>query len=552
MKSWMKRTLSFALQLCLILSVLSFSVSATNSETEQSPATSNNWNDYNYINASRWTTPIYSYLEYENGGYTRVEAIGDVLTVERYDEQMQFLSRNDIPLELPIFGGAYLCEDYNFIVVGQENAAEDDEVEVVRIIRYTKDWARVDSVGLFGANTTVPFDAGCLRFARKDNLLFARTSHEMYTTDDGLNHQANMTFCVNITAMEMEYATYLVEFNPFGYVSHSFNQFILVDGDDVLTLDHGDAYPRSVVMHRSDLSNGIPTGWYQPETVDVFPIADSTGHYNDTGVSLGGFEYSATHYLVAGNSTSQDGGIDFRGYQRNIFITATPKDDFSAEATTVTWITDYEEGADVALGTPMLTKLNDGRFLLMWAVDDRINFCFITEDGQLDGDVYEMEGRLSDCMPILVDSKLVWYVTNYSAPEFYSIDLNDPGQDVPHEHHYAADVLEPTCALPGCITYTCDCGDSYTEYLDALGHDYADGTCTRCGDREEKLGDVNGDGAIDTTDAKLIMQYDLGMPNIGIDLSAADVNGDGVTDTTDAKLIMQLDVGMITEFPKVN
>ena len=45
------------------------------------------------------------------------------------------------------------------------------------------------------------------------------------------------------------------------------------------------------------------------------------------------------------------------------------------------------------------------------------------------------------------------------------------------------------------------------------------------------------------------MQYDLGM--IGEDelvLAAADVNGDGVVDTTDAKLIMQLDLGMIEDF----
>jgi hypothetical protein len=64
------------------------------------------------------------------------------------------------------------------------------------------------------------------------------------------------------------------------------------------------------------------------------------------------------------------------------------------------------------------------------------------------------------------------------------------------------------------------------------------------------LGDVNNDGLVDTTDAKLIMQLDLGM--IGEDdllVDVADVNGDGLIDTTDAKLIMQLDLGLITEFP---
>ncbi len=64
------------------------------------------------------------------------------------------------------------------------------------------------------------------------------------------------------------------------------------------------------------------------------------------------------------------------------------------------------------------------------------------------------------------------------------------------------------------------------------------------------LGDVNGDGLVDTTDAKLIMQLDLGLiSEADLELAAADVNGDGLVDTTDAKLVMQLDLGLITEFP---
>ena len=64
------------------------------------------------------------------------------------------------------------------------------------------------------------------------------------------------------------------------------------------------------------------------------------------------------------------------------------------------------------------------------------------------------------------------------------------------------------------------------------------------------LGDVNGDGQVDTTDAKLVMQYDLDLiDETGLELDAADVNGDGQVDTTDAKLIMQLDLGLIQKFP---
>ena len=61
-------------------------------------------------------------------------------------------------------------------------------------------------------------------------------------------------------------------------------------------------------------------------------------------------------------------------------------------------------------------------------------------------------------------------------------------------------------------------------------------------------GDVNGDGKVDTTDAKLIMQYDLGLVDeTALELAVADVNGDGKVDTTDAKLIMQFDLGLIDE-----
>ena len=83
-----------------------------------------------------------------------------------------------------------------------------------------------------------------------------------------------------------------------------------------------------------------------------------------------------------------------------------------------------------------------------------------------------------------------------------------------------------------------------------------DGKCTGCGAEEPKvdpdvlMGDVNGDGAINTRDAKLIMQLELGLIDAAnLNVAALDVNGDGAVNTRDAKLIMQLELGLITEFP---
>ena len=54
-----------------------------------------------------------------------------------------------------------------------------------------------------------------------------------------------------------------------------------------------------------------------------------------------------------------------------------------------------------------------------------------------------------------------------------------------HIHNYVGEVTkEPTCTEPGEKTYTCDCGDSYTEEIPAKGHHYENGTCTDCGDKD--------------------------------------------------------------------
>lgn len=54
--------------------------------------------------------------------------------------------------------------------------------------------------------------------------------------------------------------------------------------------------------------------------------------------------------------------------------------------------------------------------------------------------------------------------------------------DLIHSHSYTASVTAaPTCTDAGIRTYTCLCGDSYTESIPATGHSYADGVCAKCG-----------------------------------------------------------------------
>lgn len=64
------------------------------------------------------------------------------------------------------------------------------------------------------------------------------------------------------------------------------------------------------------------------------------------------------------------------------------------------------------------------------------------------------------------------------------------------------------------------------------------------------LGDVNGDRVIDSTDARMTLQYAVGKLNdTALDTKAADVNKSGEVDSTDARLILQFAVEILLELP---
>ena len=55
----------------------------------------------------------------------------------------------------------------------------------------------------------------------------------------------------------------------------------------------------------------------------------------------------------------------------------------------------------------------------------------------------------------------------------------------PHSHSYTSVVTNPACTTDGYTTHTCDCGDSYTDTpVGALGHTFDNGACRVCGDAD--------------------------------------------------------------------
>ena len=479
----MKRIVALLVLLVLFLSMVPAA------HAYETPVTSYNKDNHFYVNVQRWATPIYSALEVTDTGYSRLECVGSQLIAEEYDRNFQFVSGKAIELELPIYGGVYLGEDCNILVVGQVNYEENDAVEVFRIIRYSKDWVREGSAGIYGANTTVPFDAGSLRFARSGDILYIRTAHEMYADENGINHQANVMISVRLSDMTVTDQLTKTWNQSYGYVSHSFNQFVLVDGDTLLAVDHGDYYPRSVVLFKYKAAAGQDTFYSRTTAVNALPIVDSSYHYNDTGVSVGGFQASSDHYLIAGCSADQTEVCDLMEAHRNIFVTATPKNNFTDEGTTVHWLTSYEEADHVEVSPPHLVKLSADRFFLIWTENGQIRWCTLDGKGALEGEIRSAEGDLSDCVPVVNNGKVIWYVTEASAPVFYEIDVDGSA----HTHNYEAVVTAPTCTEKGYTTHICACGDRYVDsYVDELGHDMGqwettkEATCTEKGSKQRE------------------------------------------------------------------
>ena len=80
--------------------------------------------------------------------------------------------------------------------------------------------------------------------------------------------------------------------------------------------------------------------------------------------------------------------------------------------------------------------------------------------------------------------------------------------------------------------------------------DYLVVTKPAAGSSSAVLGDIDGNGVVNTTDARLALQYAVEKITLTeAQLAAGDVDGDGVVNTTDARLILQYAVEKIDKFP---
>lgn len=420
---------------------LSSEIEIPKEEPKDAPLNSSNINRTNYLNFWDYGIVIRSNLfQNDDGTLTRVEFIsGKGVVVEEYTAGYEFIRQKKlINPELPIFGGFYASKDNYFLAFGQKNMGHSNDVEVIRFVKYDKDWNRIGDARIFGFDTQEPFIFSCVRMIEHEGILYVYSGKNMYN-----GHQRNMAFTIRIEDMK-----FISTSSPV-YSSHSLNQLMVLDDPYMVLVDHGDAYPRGIILSRNKKADNGVYLQSRAESITALQIGGEVAQIV-TGASVSGLEASDTSYLVVGRSGSQPPNDYKPNGVLNIYVSSTPKDNFKNEAVKVNWITNYDKILEYTdakgnkqtvwekeVYNPQLIKLSGKEMILMWteitaAVEDnkvtkdtKIKSVLLNESGDPISGMYSFDGALSDCAPILINGNLVWYYTNGKAPIFCTLNPED-------------------------------------------------------------------------------------------------------------------------------
>lgn len=97
------------------------------------PAGKNNLSYYLTSESSIVATPC---------GYVRLFYDEPQIVVEEYNDAFVLQERKILNSELDIYGGFFSGNDAYYFVFGQSNLEEDTSKEIIRVVKYDKDWNR--------------------------------------------------------------------------------------------------------------------------------------------------------------------------------------------------------------------------------------------------------------------------------------------------------------------------------------------------------------------------------------------------------------------------
>lgn len=373
-----------------------------------------------------------SSLTVTSDGYMRVYYDGEQIGVEYYDSSFNIVSRTAIAMELSLWGGFYAGADAYYIVEGQNNTDEDDDAEVIRVIKYSTDWERLGAANItgnpviFGGQVRYPFNYGCVQFTEYNGTLYIVTGHQGYVDESvGQGHQGFLMIAVDETEMTGQ----IVKRDTW----HSFAQYIECDGSDLYVLEQSEG-SRYTALSKIDADTLETT---EISVLDYGGIRTSSSAIK-CYASVDGMALSSDNVLCVGTSIDQSQYDSVTSdTSHNIYLTVTPKSDFTEDATSVKWLTDFSGDGKCFVGLK-ITKVNDERFMISWeehtgeiaeAADRNdslsgwtLHYVFVDGGGNTISSEFTAAAPISECQPVLNGSDIVYVASSSNMVNFYTID----------------------------------------------------------------------------------------------------------------------------------
>lgn len=314
----------------------------------------------------------------------------DAVTVERFNADGSLAETKTLEKELSIFGAFFDSGEHFYLAFGQMYDKDDSSKEVWRIVQYDRQWNRLGTVSVNGKDsyTTQPFRSTVARMAvsgdsKTVTLYAARTRYD--------GHQSNITILMNTSPFSVQKV--MGEQFPSNHVSHSFGQFVRYDGNTMVTVDHGDAYPRSFVFQDGT------------REIDLLEISGETGE-NVTHAIGSGFEVTQDGYLFLGCSTPQRDYDAEQSAPWNVFLTCLGKSGKNVE---LTWLTHSE----TTINRARLVKLGEDSFVAMWQQGEDVHYQKLNGKGGLVGTEQVLAGALiPPTEPVVINGDICWIQTS--------------------------------------------------------------------------------------------------------------------------------------------
>lgn len=348
-------------------------------------------------------SPISDFID-PNGIYTIAYANDTKVFISHISNKLEISDTITIKKPMSKIGGVCCDKKGNFyIACGQKDKKKKPESTITfAIYKYNPSGKQLekceDTDGIEEMDTWAtrdPFHAGNCAMAFCGDILICSYAREMYN-----GHQSNAVFCVDTATMERNY-----DYN--GYVSHSFNQAVLVteglapiEKGSVILADQGDGYPRGFclgIMQETKYASNVPFHFYG-KIGDNFTNATLTGIGElDKGIALVG---SSAKSMTA-NATKEGQQMFIQMLDAStgkpLLSASTRKGTCAGEKYTDTgiiWLTNYK---NVGVGGSAMAVIDKDKVLVMWEkLDKKSNFSssyysIIRSDGKILKDAIPMQ-----------------------------------------------------------------------------------------------------------------------------------------------------------------